>query len=93
MGERVGRIIKFLQSTACVHVEERELLAWLEMYKKLFPEDKEFIVWLDERAIPSFVILGQGRWYRDTITDLALALSQKKVSSESTEDTKDILNL
>jgi hypothetical protein len=93
MGERVGKLIEFLRTTACVHVEERELIGWVEVYKKLFPEDKEFNEWLDKVVIPSFVTLGQGKWYRDTITDLALALSKKKQDTKSVESAADVLTL
>lgn len=91
MGERVGKIIEFMKDTACVHVEQRELLAWLVVYKNLFPEDVGFIEWLDKKVIPSFITLGQGKWYRDTITDLALALAQKKGDTKRDQDVSKVL--
>lgn len=89
MGERVGKYLTSLQETACVHIQERELIAYLKMYKILFPEDTDFIEEIEKRFIPAVLELGYGRWYRDVITDLALALSlntrqdRSKVSAKS----------
>lgn len=90
MGERVGKILPFLAETACVHVEEREMAAWCEVYALMFPNDKEFIDWLRKVAKPAIIKLGQGKWYRDTVTDLALGLSRGK-TAKKTESTEDIL--
>lgn len=90
MSERVGKILKEIQATACVHVEEREIIAWCKIYGIISPEDEEFIQFLNEVAIPAFTELGRQRWYRDTITDLGLALSGES-KTPLTEDTRDIL--
>lgn len=90
MGEKVGKIIPFLKDNACVHVEERELIAWCEIYTVLNPEDKEFNDFLLNMAIPSLRKLGMSRWYRDILTDLALALSQKEKQTTD-ESEKDVL--
>lgn len=90
MAEKVGKVLGELQETACVHIEEREIIAYCKIYMFLNPEDKEFNEFLKELAIPSFIELGRQRWYRDTITDLGLALSGKR-SGTQTEDTGDIL--
>ena len=84
MGEKVGRIelFKFLQETACVHIEEREVIAWCHAYKIINPEDKEFNNFLDKIMIPVLIKVGRGRWYRDTITDLSLALSARGKSTQ-----------
>jgi len=92
MGEKVGRLKEFkdLQETACVHLEERELVAYIGVYELVNPEDKEFIKFLKEVAKPALIKIGRQRWYRDTITDLSLALSYKERSTR-TEDAKDSL--
>jgi len=93
MGEQVGKILKGLQATACIHVEEREYIAIMQMYADLFPEDTEFIEYLNKRAIPAFKHLGYGKWYRDVITDLALALSARGAQDKKTRtSTKKILS-
>jgi hypothetical protein len=61
-----------------VHVEEREIIAAMRMFMTLFPDEKEFNKWIQERATPAFIELGHGKWYRDVITDLALALGGKR---------------
>jgi len=90
MSEKVGRILAFMKDTACVHVEQREEIAFCEIYKLINPDDMDFAKFLDGVAIPALVKLGQARWYRDTITDLGFALSGRKVSRVM-EDVKGIL--
>jgi len=92
MGQRVGGIkdYEFMQETAMVHLNERELIAYAKGFKILFPHAKGFIKFLEEKAIPVLTIIGRGRWYRDTITDLSLALS-KGERGQDREDTRDVL--
>jgi len=90
MSEKVGKLLKFMQETACVHVEERELIAWCEAYPLICPEDKDLIKFLKEVSIPVFRKIGRGKWYRDTITDLGFALSAKQRESQD-EDTSQAL--
>ena len=92
MGEKVGRIdeFKFLRETACVHVEERQDIAWMRVYQMINPEDTEFNTFLEEVAIPALKEIGRAKWYRDTITDLSLALSLRERKAD-TDDTTGIL--
>lgn len=88
MGERVGKILESLQETACVHMEERESIATIKMFAKLFEKDadkdiKDFIEYLQTSVIPALKELGYGRWYRDVITDLALAMAKKGRSDKT----------
>jgi len=73
-----------------VHLNERELIAWCHAFKILFPEAKGFNEFLEVKAIPALTKIGLGRWYRDQITDLSLALSGKK-KTDNVQDTKDVL--
>lgn len=91
MGERVGKNLLSLQETACIHIQERELIAYLKMYQILFPEDEAFIKEIAERFIPAIKELGYGRWYRDVITDLALALSVKGREDKSKVSAKGLV--
>lgn len=82
MGEKVGAILTQLRETACVHVEERESIGIIKMFIQLFSdvddsEAQELLTFMQERMIPALIELGYGRWYRDVITDLALALAGK----------------
>lgn len=92
MGERVGAIEQFLfmQETAMVHLNERELIAWCKAYPLICPEDKDFNEFLEKVGIPVLTLVGRGKWYRDTITDLSLALSAKTKRKDA-EDTGKIL--
>lgn len=90
MSEKAGRSMPFMKETACVHVEEREMIAWVESYVLLNPEDKKFVEWLMKVVKPVLMKVGRARWYRDTITDLGFALASKEKTTD-TEDTKDIL--
>lgn len=92
MAEKVGRIkaFEFMRDTACVHIDEREVIAWCQVYKLINPEDKDFNDFLEKVAIPSLTKVGRSRWFRDQLTDLALALAMRKRGTQ-TEDTKDIL--
>lgn len=90
MSQRAGKILKELQQTACVHVEEREVIAWCKIYMRINPEDKEMKEFFEKVIIPAFTELGRQRWYRDQITDLGLALSGKP-STTQTEDAEHIL--
>jgi len=77
MGQQVGGLDQFkdMQESACVHVQERELIAYGRAFKILFPQAEKFNQFLDEKAIPALQVIGRGRWYRDVLTDLSLALS------------------
>lgn len=93
MAEKVGRIkeFAFMKETAMVHIEEREIIAWCYIYELINPEDKEFIDYLKKTVIPALTKLGRSRWYRDTLTDLAFALSARKRKGK-THDVKDVLD-
>jgi len=94
MSEKAGRKLPFMRETACVHVQEREILAFIEAYPLLCPKDKKFIEFLEETVKPVMLKIGRARWYRDTITDLGFALSTKEDAVDKrTEDTKNILKV
>lgn len=92
MGQRVGGIddFKFMQETAMVHMDERELVGYCRAFSILFPEVKKFKEFLEDKAIPALIMIGRGRWYRDTITDLSLGLS-KQAKDDKAEDVGELL--
>lgn len=90
MGEKVGRILTFMKDTACVHLDEREIIAWCKIYGMVNPDDKEFNGFLESVVVPALIKLGRARWYRDTLTDLAFALSGRE-RKKVVEDAKYIL--
>jgi len=92
MSEKAGRTMPFMKETACMHVEEREMLAWVESYGLICPEDEKFKEWLEKVAKPVLMKVGRSRWYRDTITDLGFALASREKTPQ-TEDTSKILDV
>jgi len=92
MSEKAGRTMPFMKETACVHVEEREMLAWIQAYPLISPEDNDFIEFLEKVVKPVLMKVGRARWYRDTITDLGFALASRKKKDDS-EDTGKILDV
>jgi len=93
MSEKAGRKLPFMRETACVHVQEREILAFIEAYPLICPKDKNFIKYLDETVKPVMLKIGRSRWYRDTITDLGFALASTGKGDVKTEDMKNILKV
>lgn len=91
MSEKAGRYLPFMKETACVHVEEREMIAWIKAYPLICPIDKNFNKFLMEVVNPVLMKVGRARWYRDTITDLGFALASRGKDT-TTEDTKNILH-
>ena len=67
----------FFEKTACMDVEDREYIAYCEIYKLLFPNDAEFNGFLDKVVIPAFQRIGNARWMRTEITDLGLKVGMK----------------
>ena len=92
MSEKIGALKQFkdLQESACVHVEQRELIAWCHAYGIINPQDKGFKDFLEKIAIPVLVRVGRAKWYRSEVSDLGLAMSTRKRVSK-TEDTRDVL--
>jgi len=78
MSVDVGKQIKFLADTSCMNVEERVNLAHLEVARKFFEDDSEFVQFLNEVAVPFVTLTGRAKWQRDIVTDLGLALSLRK---------------
>jgi len=91
MSEKAGRNLPFMIETACVHVDEREIIAWVEAYPLICPTDTDFKKFLEEVVKPVMMKIGRSRWYRDTITDLGFALAKKGKGDSQTQDAKDIL--
>lgn len=78
MSVDVGKIIPFLQETSCMNVDERKMIGFCEIAKKLLKKDKGFVAFIDEFAKPFFEYMGRAKWDRDIVTDLGLALSMRK---------------
>ena len=78
LGMKVARKEPFLQETSCMSNEARELIAYLEMYKIIYSEDKQGIEEIDKIFKPCIALLGRANWKRDILTDLGLNLGPEK---------------
>jgi hypothetical protein len=67
----------FFRQIACLGKAEARKIVYCEIYKLLFPEDKEFNKFLAEKVIPAFKMLGMVSWNRDVLTEMGLKLGQK----------------
>lgn len=92
MSERIGKLEEFkrLAELACVHVDEREVIAWCYAYQIINPKDKGFIKFLKKIAIPVLKEIGRGRWFRSELSELGLAMSYIQRASK-TEDSGSVL--
>jgi len=72
LSQQVGRKNKFLQDTACMDQESRELIGILEFVKESDSdgEEKKDI----DDIMPFFVKRGHARWPRDPLSDMGLLL-------------------
>lgn len=82
LSQKVAKFDKFLSLTACLNIEERELIGYCRAFTKLFPANKEFNEFLEKKIIPAFVVIGQSKWFRSELTDLGFKLSDKNTKSE-----------
>lgn len=78
LSKQVSSREPFFQQIACLGKEEARKIVYCEFYKKLFPEDNEFIKFLDDIVIPYFKMLGMVEWNRDILTEMGLKLGQKQ---------------
>lgn len=90
MGQQLGGLDEFkdLQESACVHVQERELIAYCRAFKILFPKATNFNQFLEKKAKPALIAIGRGRWYRDVLTDLSLGLSVRGKTDQKEDVSK-----
>jgi len=62
LGQEIGKIEPFLAETSCMNYDERELVAYCQIYSIIFPEDKDFKKFLDKQAIPALKKLTNKRF-------------------------------
>lgn len=90
LSARIGVQHPFYRETACMDAEIREFLAYCEIVKIFFPNNKRLIQLIENKLKPSLEKLGIARWARTEITDLGLKIgySQESVSLKYLEKTK-----
>jgi len=70
----------FYQEIAALEINYAEAIAFCHSYKILFPEDKEFNKFLDEKMIPILKRIGMATWPRDVLTDMGLKMGEAQSS-------------
>lgn len=76
LSQKVAEIEPFYNLTACLNPEERELIGFCKAYSIMFPEDKDFNMFLEEKITPMLKAIGISKWPRGEITDLGLRLGR-----------------
>jgi hypothetical protein len=66
-----------MQKIACMHPEWREIIAYLEILKILYPEDKKLHEDINKLLIPICQKIGQAVWLPDIITHLAMKIGEE----------------
>ena len=72
-----------MKEIACMTVEWREIMALLEILKKVCPEDKQLQEDIEKLLKPICQNLGQAEWNPDVITHLAMKLGDLSESFEA----------
>jgi len=78
LSAKIGAKHPFYRETACMDMEYREYLAYCEIIKLFFPENKRLIELIDKKLIPSLEYIGVARWGRTEITDLGFKVGQER---------------
>jgi len=78
LSKQVSSREPFFQTIACLGRKEAEIIAYCKIYELMFPEDKEFNAFLEEKVIPAFKMLGMVNWSRGELTEMGLKLGQER---------------
>jgi hypothetical protein len=70
----------FYMEIACLEQGFAEMVAYCHAYKIMFPDDKEFNAFLDEKAIPILKRVGMATWPRDVLTDMGLRMGENQAN-------------
>ena len=74
----IGAQHPFYRQTACMDAEYREYLAYCEIIKLFYPNNKRLTELLDKKLIPALEKIGIARWTRTEITDLGFKVGQER---------------
>ncbi|MCJ7425115.1 hypothetical protein MUP01_12745 [Candidatus Bathyarchaeota archaeon] len=84
LGSLVGKDNPFMRDIACMTPEWREIMALLEILKKLWPEDKALQEDIEKVLKPVCQYMGQAEWNPDVITHLAMKLGDLSTTYDVT---------
>lgn len=78
LSAKIGSQYPFYKETACLDMEVREYLAYCEIIKIFFPNNKRLTDFIDNKLKPSLEKLGIARWGRTEITDLGFKIGYEQ---------------
>ncbi|MEM5867575.1 MAG: hypothetical protein QXG39_06615 [Candidatus Aenigmatarchaeota archaeon] len=78
LSAKIGAQYPFYKETACLDSEIREYLAYCEIIKIFFPNNKRLIEFIDTKLKPSLEKIGIARWARTEITDLGFKVGYEQ---------------
>jgi hypothetical protein len=78
LSAKIGAKYPFYRETACMDAQFREYLAYCEIIKLFFPDNKRLIDLIDKKLIPALEYIGVARWDRTEITDLGFKVGQER---------------
>jgi dissimilatory sulfite reductase (desulfoviridin) alpha/beta subunit len=79
LGNQVGRKTAFLQKTACMDQQTRELIAILDFINDIGDEDEKKEI---AEIMPLIEKMGYANWNRDVLTDMALHIGMTEKRSK-----------
>ena len=94
LSAKIGAQYPFYKETACLDAEIREFLAYCEIVKIFFPDNKRLIDFIDRKVKPSLEKIGIARWGRTEITDLGFKVGyeQQNISLKYLEKSEENAN-
>lgn len=72
LGQWVGHKVPILKETACMDVEDRELIALLTCYLDVEDIPEKEKVFIQKKIMPYLRYMAWAKWPRDVLTDMAL---------------------
>lgn len=96
LSQRVVNIEKFFSLTACMNLEEREIIGLIYAYDELTKDPKvkdPFNDFLMNKVVPALQKIGRSKWGRTELTDLGFMLGDKDTKTSTVkEELRNILN-
>ncbi len=96
LGQWVGHKVPILKETACMDVEDRELIALITCYLEVEDLSLEVKKHFQKKILPYLRYMAWAKWPRDVLTDMALrkgdTTHREDLPSKTsmTEDLKDV---
>lgn len=77
LSQRIAKLEPFLNETACLNPQEREIIGYCKAYISIYGEEDPLSVAFKERFIPALRYIGFAKWRRTELTDLGFKIAYK----------------